>query len=398
MNLLIHMGDSYPNESPSAKRMRAFSDVMRKNGHYVTVLAPDIGSEAKKKDNILYCPTIELKKKTTLMRMLNQLSFAFTSFFVSMKAGKADVVLTTSPPALIGISGWMIAKTKRAKLIYDVRDIWPDVAWEMGSFSKKSIYSRVFAFMRNFMLKHADLVTTVSPGKVQKLKDYHPKSDVVLVTNGLDEAFLKNEFIPDIVEKYGMNRGFNCVYIGNLGWAQGLMQLMKLAEKAKDSALDARFILFGSGVEEEKLKEYVSDRKLDNVLFPGRLPNSHMYTVLNSAQLSFVSLVNENLKDSVPTKMFESLGVGCPVLLAAVGDAADVLEESKLGVAVRPNDDDALWSAFVKFYNGSDNYMQYKEHAQNIIIGKYSRQRAALVLEQKLQELLGNKAMEYNND
>ena len=82
MNLLIHMGVSYPNESPSAKRMRAFSDVMRKNGHYVTVLAPDIGSEAKKKDNILYCPTIELKKKTTLMRMLNQLSFAFTSYFV----------------------------------------------------------------------------------------------------------------------------------------------------------------------------------------------------------------------------------------------------------------------------------------------------------------------------
>lgn len=391
MNLLIQMGDSYPNESPSAKRMCAFSDVLRSHGHRVTVLAPRSSGESGNADNVLYCPTIAMKKKTTLMRILNQLSFAFSSALVSLWAGKADVVLTTSPPALIGISGWLIAKYKGAKLVYDVRDIWPDVAWEMGSFGPESLYSRVFVYIRDFMLRHADLVTAVSPGKVTKLKAYHPKSRVAFVTNGLDENFLNNAVLPEIQKKHGMDQGFHCVYIGNLGWAQGLTQLLLLAERVQEAQLDVCFHLFGSGVEENSLKTYVKERGLNNVVFPGRLPNAQMYTVLKSAQLSFVSLVNENLKDSVPTKMFEALGVGCPVLLAAAGDAADILEETRLGISVMPNDGEALWEAFLKLYYNLDDYLKEQEHARQVILQQYSRQRAALVLERELMVLLDEK-------
>ena len=71
---------------------------------------------------------------------------------------------------------------------------------------------------------------------------------------------------------------------------------------------------------------------MDKVFFPGRLPNVDMYTILKHSQMSFVSLVNDKLKDSVPTKMFEALGVGCPVLLAAAGDSANILNECGLGM------------------------------------------------------------------
>ena len=126
MNIILHMGDPYPNESPAAKRIRAFYDVLTQRGHHVTVMAPKYGGEQAIPD-VVYCPTIEMKKKTTLMRMVNQLSFAVSSVFCSGRAGKADVVLTTSPPVLISQAGWLIAKMKGAKLVYDVRDIWPDV-------------------------------------------------------------------------------------------------------------------------------------------------------------------------------------------------------------------------------------------------------------------------------
>lgn len=388
MNILLHMGDSYPDESPSAKRMRAFYDVLTAHGHHVVVLAPDYGNGSRNNGDTIYCPTIEMKKKTTAMRMINQLSFAFSSLFCSAKAGPADVVLTTSPPVLISMAGWLIAKMKGAKLIYDVRDIWPDVALEMGSFQPDSLYSKVFAFIRDFMLKHASLVTAVSPGKVKKLREYAPGAKVLFVTNGLDERFLDNRFYPEIPEQYGMTEGFSCVYMGNLGWAQGLMQLMHLAQRAGEAGLDARFLLFGSGVEEEALREYAREHRLDNVVFAGRLPNERMYSVLKSAQLSFVSLVNENLKDSVPTKMFEALGVGCPVLLSAVGDAADILRESRLGAAVRPNDEEALWQAFLDLYRNRKTYLSCQEHARNLILERYSRQRAALILEKACLDLL----------
>ena len=386
MNIILHMGDPYPNESPAAKRIRAFYDVLTRQGHHVTVMAPKYGGEQPIPD-VVYCPTVEMKKKTTLMRMVNQMSFAVSSVFCSGKAGKADVVLTTSPPVLISQAGWLIARMKGAKLVYDVRDIWPDVALEMGSFSEGSFFAKIFSWIRDFMLKHSDLVTAVSPGKVWKLKDYAPDALVAFVTNGLDERFLDNEYHAETAEKYGLTQGFNCVYIGNLGWAQGLTQLMHLAERAKEQGMNARFVLFGSGVEEDSLKQYAADHGLDNVIFAGRLPNAQMYTVLKAAQLSFVSLVNENLKDSVPTKMFEALGVGCPVLLAAVGDAADILAETGLGLAVPPNRDGELWDAFVQMYNGMDGFLAKRDHARSVILEKYSRQKAALVLEKLLLEL-----------
>ena len=120
MNIILHMGDPYPNESPAAKRIRAFYDVLTRQGHHVMVMAPKYGGE-QPIPNVVYCPTIEMKKKTTLMRMVNQMSFAVSSVFCSGKAGKADVVLTTSPPVLISQAGWLIAKMKGAKLVYDVR-------------------------------------------------------------------------------------------------------------------------------------------------------------------------------------------------------------------------------------------------------------------------------------
>ena len=387
MRIILHMGDPYPDESPAAKRIRAFYDVLTQHGHHVTVMAPDYREEKTETEGTIFCPTIRMRKKTVLMRMLNQLSFAFSSVMYAGKAGKADVVLTTSPPVLISMAGWLIAKMKRAKLVYDVRDIWPDVALEMGSFREDSCFCRIFAFIRDFMLKHSDLVTVVSPGKVARLKSYAPKANVVFVTNGLDERFLENTYHLETAEKYGLTSGFNCVYIGNLGWAQGLMQLMHLAERSKSSGLSARFVMFGSGVEEESLRQYAASRDLNNVMFAGRLPNSEMFTVLKEAQLSFVSLVNDKLKDSVPTKLFEALGVGCPVLLAAMGDSADILRDCKLGIAVPPNRDDDLWNAFMEMYSDRAKYLQNRDHACSVIMAKYSRQKAAAVLESHLDEL-----------
>lgn len=75
-------------------------------------------------------------------------------------------------PPLVSIPGWIIAKCKGAKLVYDVRDIWPDVALEMGSFVEGSIYCKVFRAITRFMYKHSDWVTTVSPGKVEKIKSH----------------------------------------------------------------------------------------------------------------------------------------------------------------------------------------------------------------------------------
>ena len=174
MRILIHTDEYYPTAQACSYRMRTMADAFIDQGDEVVVIASSTnkgnGKIEPRREKILYSPAIRMKKKTTVMRMLNNLSFGITSIFTAMKAGKVDVVITTSPPPLVSIPGWIIAKCKGAKLVYDVRDIWPDVALEMGSFTEGSIYCKVFRTITRFMYKHADWVTTVSLAKLKKSK------------------------------------------------------------------------------------------------------------------------------------------------------------------------------------------------------------------------------------
>lgn len=388
MKILIQMGDSYPDESPCAKRMRTFHDVLSERGHEVIVLAPKSANSINGTKDTVYCPTVPMKKKTAIYRFLNSYVYGVTSFFKAKKIKNVDVVVTTVPPPLINLWGKRIARSHKAKLVYDVRDVWPDVAWEMGSFGPNSIFSRIFQYIRDVMLKKADLIIAVSSGKVMKLKGYAPDKRVVEITNGIDEEFLKNSDLPEIVEQYRLDKEFVISYIGNLGLAQGLKQLLLVAKRAKEHDIKAKFMLFGSGAEEMFLKRYVEYNGLDNVEFPGRIPNKYIYTVLKHSKMNFVSLVNENLRDSVPTKMYEALGVGCPVLLAACGDSADILIKSGLGIAVKPNDEEALWDAFKEMHDNIQEYELRKEKGIDYIVSTYSRQKAAIKFEEELKQLI----------
>lgn len=371
MRILLHMGDPYVIDNPCTKRMRAFREQFESHGHEVVILAPDTGS-SEKAPGVVYCKTLPLKKKTSFYRLLNAGSFALQSIKEAKKTGSIDVVLTTCPPPLINLSGWVIARSKHAKLIYDVRDIWPDVALEMKSFSEKSIYCRVFAWIKKFMLKHADLVTAVSQGKVSKLSSEAGNKPVVYISNGFDRHFLDNQMNEELYGRLSLFPGFKCIYVGNLGLAQGLMQLLQIAERAQENNLNASFILYGSGAEEKQLKEYVIKQKIKNVHFEGRLPNKDMYTVLKAGDMSFVPLVNGNLKDSIPTKMYESLGSGCPVLLVAEGDSVKILRDTGYGIAVSPYREAELWEAFLKLYHRDEAVTEKKEYAVNLMKNKYS--------------------------
>lgn len=371
MRLLLHMGDPYVIDNPCTKRMRTFKEEFEKQGHKVIILAPET-INAKAEEGVVYCKTPPLKKKTNFYRLINGVGFALQSIKEAKKVGKIDVVLTTCPPPLINIAGWYIARRKHAKLIYDVRDIWPDVAVEMGSFTEKSIYYKVFDFIKKFMVRHADLVTAVSDGKVEKLSALVKRKKVVCVSNGFYEPFLENSINENLFSKIKNYRGVKCIYVGNLGLAQGLMQLLEIAEKCKKNDLEASFVIYGSGAEEKQLKEYVYNKRLDNVHFEGRLPNKDMYTVLKAGDFSFVPLVNANLKDSIPTKLYESLGVGCPVLLAAEGDSVNVLKETGYGVAVSPYNSEELWNGFLKVFHREQNIFEKKDCAMEIIRDKYS--------------------------
>ncbi len=398
LRILIHTDEYYPTAQACSYRMRVLADAFIDQGNEVIVIASSTnvgeGKVENRRETIYYSPAVRMKKKSTIWRMINNLSFGITSIFTALKTGKIDLVITTSPPPLVSIPGWIIAKIKKAKLVYDVRDIWPDVAIEMGSFTEDSLFSKIFKVITRFMYKHSDWITTVSPGKVEKIKQ-HVQSvggkkcnidKVKLVSNGFDESVEDSEIDNSLIEQYELDKKFTCVYIGNIGLAQGLSSLLDVAAQSKHK--EVQFLLFGKGAEKELLEKQAKEKNLDNVHFCGILPHEKVYTLLSYAKISFIPLKNSNMKDSIPTKVYEALGIGCPVLLVAEGDSCDIVEEAKMGRSVSPDDVDQLAIIFDHMVENYSEYSQNKIEAKKLMHEKYSRQKIAINFEKELHNLI----------
>ncbi len=397
MKIIIYTEEYYPTCAACSYRMQVIVDAFLSQGHDVTVITSarnkDNGNIDGREERILYSAAIRMNKKTTIMRLLNNLSFGVSSLFTALKAGRADIVIVTSPPPLSAPFGSIIASCKRAKLIYDVRDIWPDVALEMGSFTEDSFFCKIFKIIALYLYKKADLITTVSPGKVKKIQNYVKSipgkksgpeyvSKVKLVGNGFDENILNYSIDTDIISKYNLDSTFTCVYIGNIGLAQGLDSLLKIAEETKHR--EVQFLLFGMGAEKNLLEEKAKNQK--NVKFCGVLPHEKVKTILSTAKMSFIPLKNSNMKDSIPTKIYEALGNGCPVLLMAEGDSCDIVNASRLGVTISPSNPDKLAQVFDDMVDHYDDFEQNRQFAMRLMVDEYSRQK---IVDRFVNELIG---------
>lgn len=385
---ILYLADTYrPARTACANRTAVLLDALRDAGHDVRVLASTdslIGAPEgyEPPDHVTFFETFPLVDKTLVNRLRNNFGGAREAVRAADRLGNFDIVVCTTPPLLLTSSAVKIARRKRARLVLDVRDIWPDVAYEMGSFVPGSLYGRFFERVARRAYAAADLVVSVSPGKVEKLKGRVPNGRVVLVPNGIDEAFLKNEKDAALAERLRLGDGPICAYVGNVGLAQGLGTLLDIA-KARPGA---RFLLFGDGADRAVLEARAEAEGIRNVEFCGKIDGRGVYTVLKHAAVSYVPLVSSRLRDSIPTKMYEALACGCPVLLAAEGDAADLLDGCGLGAHAAPEDPSALLAAF-------DRLMEHpftdaeRAAASTWVIGNHSRQRFARTFAEEVEGL-----------
>ncbi|MDO4183252.1 MAG: glycosyltransferase family 4 protein [Coriobacteriia bacterium] len=388
MRILVLADNYFPSRAACAVRMKVFAEMLIERGHDVHVLASNTSLDAsfagyEQPEYVHFFPVEPMGEKTALNRFKNNFSISNSSVSGAKPLGQFDVVIATSPPLFISLGAIKVAKNANAKLVFDVRDIWPDVAYEMDSFAPGSLYGRIFTWMANKAYKKATLVTTVSPGKVEKLKGRikGDKSKVVLVPNGLDVSFVEQATDQEVVRQFRLDEGPICSYVGNIGLAQGLGTIFELAKHRPD----VRFLVFGKGAEKNQLEARAKEENLSNLEFCGTLDAQGAFTVLSYSSVSFAPLVSSNLKDSIPTKIFEAIGCGCPVLLAAAGDSVDLLNEMGLGASAAPEDIEGLKRALDSLIDRPYSEEQRKA-AAGLAKEKYSRQFAATCFEEMLSK------------
>jgi glycosyltransferase involved in cell wall biosynthesis len=308
-------------------------------------------------------------------RLASYFSFTFSAFYSIIKSKPTDVIICNSPPLFLGITGYLGAKMKRAKFVFNVADIWPESAVELGILKNKR-FIQMAEWLEKFLYKKSWKIATATEG----IRDYIIRKgkraeDVFLLPNGVNtETFSPAEKDAALLKEIGIEGKKVFMYAGALGYAQGLESILETAALIKDTNPDVHFLFVGDGQEREKLVKMKEDLMLTNVTFYGSVPVSEMPRMFSIADYSIVSLRNiELFKGARPSKIFPALSSGTPVLYCGVGESAEILNEYQCGKIAPPEDPQGIAQAVNELTAiNKEEYEQMCKNGRELAISQYS--------------------------
>jgi glycosyltransferase involved in cell wall biosynthesis len=322
------------------------------------------------------------KKKDFVRRILNYLSFAVLSLLVGwITPAKVDVVVVESPPLFLGFSGYVLSKLKHAKFVLNVSDLWPESAVALNVLRNRCLIQWATR-AEEWLYSQANLVTGQTQGIVDSIRRRCTNTPVSLLTNGVAPEFL--EQVADVRnsrlrlrEKFGFGQKFIVAYTGVHGLAQGLDTLLLSADLLKEYK-EIQFCFFGDGPDKPHLKSIAAKRGLKNVQFYSPLPTSQMVELLASVDVSVVPLKRNDLfKGALPSKLFEALGAGVPVLAALDGEAKELIEKSQSGLLVEPENPEDMAQKTLQLYKDAELRRQLGENGRTYVRVHYNREEIA---------------------
>jgi glycosyltransferase involved in cell wall biosynthesis len=279
-------------------------------------------------------------------RIANHASFAASALATAPAGGAADVVLVESPPLLLAGAAVPYARAKRARLVLNVADLWPDTAVEMGTLSSP----RAIASARRVeqaAYRAAAAIACPTEGIVAAL-DARPESSgkATLMRAAVD----LDRFDPNggASSAGGAGQPLRILYAGTVGMAHGLATLLDGVEEAegRDGAGRLEMRIAGDGAEAAALRARLAERGPASVRMLGPVPAERVPELYEECDVAVVMLRDLPIFESaLPTKMLEAMAAGRPVLLAARGEAARLIEGEGAGIVIPPEDPRALAGA-----------------------------------------------------
>jgi len=323
-----------------------------------------------------------------LHRLISYLSFCLSSLLVGvLRIDKPDIIITESPPLFLAITGWLLAKIHGARFIMNVSDLWPDSAKHIGVLEEGSLGYRIMRRLAHFFYRRAWLVTGQSREIIEAITRQVPEARTYHLSNGVDpENFspkCKNE---DLRKRYLQDGELGLVYAGLHGLFQGLEQIVSLAEHMRGQKV--RFLFFGDGPEKDRLIKTSVERRLENVDFYPALPHREMPAILASMDVAVIPLKSK-IVGAVPSKIYEAMASGIPVLLVAEGEARDIIEKSNSGLAASPGDFPSLSQAVNRLVADAGLRKTLGRAGREAVINTYNRREIAQQYAAELQRRFG---------
>jgi len=307
--------------------------------------------------------------RQTLPRIVNMASFALSSFFsvFFLWRFKPTYLIVESPPLLTGLSGLILSRLSGAKLVLNISDIWPLSAAELGAIHKGSKFYRGLEGLERFLYRQAygclgqseEIVRHVSRNGARQAK---------LFRNGVDA----NRFVVE--DKRCYEKPLKMVYAGLLGVAQGIFELCRELDLESGNI---EFHIYGSGAERKLIEEYLKNSEKAGIFLHESIDREEVPAVLSKHHLTLIPL-KKPIYGAVPSKIYEAMAAGLPILFAGGGEGASIVSEYKVGWTCEPSDYHAMNILLKQLENlAEDEWELYRQNC--LLAAKNSFDRGAQI-------------------
>jgi len=322
-----------------------------------------------------------------LRRSLDYFSFAVSGVIGGVFLARPDVVVATSPQIFTALAGCILAWIKRRPFVFELRDLWPDSIVAVGAMREGPLL-RVLRRLEYWLYRRAAKVVSVTSAfKRVLVANGVPQEKIAVIRNGVDlKAFVPGPKPVELARRLGLERKFVAAYVGTIGMAHGLDTLLLAAERLRDRR-DLAFVLVGTGAERARLEEDARRRGLDNVMFVGSVDKEEVKQYWRLCDVALVLLKDVSLFHNViPSKLFEAMGTGRPIILGVRGESAELLQEAGAGIAVFPENAQALAEAITKLTDNPALCRDLGCAGREFVERKFDRGHLALEMLKVLEE------------
>jgi glycosyltransferase involved in cell wall biosynthesis len=326
-------------------------------------------------------------------RILDFVSFMATAVLFGLFEKKPDLVVATSPQFFAAVGGWMLAGLRGVPFVFELGDLWPRSITAVGAM-KDSLAIRLIEKLELFLYRRSAAVVALTRAFKADLagRGIDP-GKIAVVINGVDlPRYAPRPRDGELEAQWGLGGCFVIGYVGTHGMAHGLINVLDAAERLKDGAPHIRFLLVGAGAERQMLMDQARARGLSNVVFGPAQPKEMMPRVWSLCDVALV-----HLKDSpafaevIPSKIFEAMGMGLPLLLVAPkGEASHIVEADGAGLYVPAADPQGLADAARRL--AEDHDLRASLAAASLAAAPlHTRQRQAELFIQVLDKVVAGK-------
>lgn len=312
-------------------------------------------------------------------RTANYISYMLSAVGQCWRVRDVDLVVSTSPQFFCGMAGYFVSRLKRRPWVLEIRDLWPESIIAVGAITNRRVIG-LLEGVESFLYRKADHIISLTRAFSRHIAVRGvPQEKISIITNGADlERYAPGERMNAVREELGLGEGvFVASYIGTHGMAHGLGAVLKAA-KLLEAEKSIHFLLVGDGAEREKLLREKEALGLDNVTMLGQQPKEKMPFFLAATDACLVLLIKSELfKTVLPSKIFEAMAMGRPIVLGVEGESKELVEEGQCGLCVEPENEAALTEAVRKLASDPQLRVTLGTNGQEFVARRFNRETLA---------------------